>query len=323
MDLVVYALALPSALLLSSAWLLSPYVYFLDLLVSQQILIVWWCVLVVIIAGVFQRWRAALAVILLIALAGYPLVQNRMVIVPEVDFGSKPDGVVRIVSCNVNPQNEHWEHAVSDLLDLDADVVVLIEVPPDLSRTIRKQGWISDDSYTHWAHRFWVDQETSPGYILSRSPIEQVDLGLDPASAQQVLHVRVDHPSGGFIAGLIHPFSPRDRDRWAFGNRITRLQAQAVQQSYSEFGRPIVLGVDLNAGLAQDRARVLRSVGLRPSKPMTRVGGTFPSNTSVPDVLSLQIDDVWMLGDVRAHAWSTIDVLGSDHRAVVVDILLD
>lgn len=316
-------LALPSAVLLCGAWLFSSRVYYLDLIVSQQILIVWWCVFVLIVAVVFRRWRAAFAMPFLITLAAFPLVQSRTVLVPEVDFGSKSDDVVRFVSCNINPKSELWEHAAGDLLDLDADVVILLEVPPNLSRAIRRQGWIGNDAYTHWAHRYWVDQETSPGYVLSKWPIEQLDLGLDENSRQQILHVRVDHPDGAFIAGLIHPFSPRDRDRWAYGNDVTRLQARSAERTHHDTGLPMLFGVDLNAGIAQDRARVLRSAGLRPSKPLTRIGGTYPSNTSVPRVFTFQLDDVWVMGEVIIDAWSSIEVLGSDHRAVVVDVRFD
>ncbi len=259
----------------------------------------------------------------LITLAAFPLVQSRTVLVPEVDFGSKSDDVVRFVSCNINPKSELWEHAVGDLLDLDADVVILLEVPPNLSRAIRRQGWIGNDAYTHWAHRYWVDQETSPGYVLSKWPIKQLDLGLDENSRQQILHVRVDHPDGAFIAGLIHPFSPRDRDRWTYGNDVTRLQARSAERTHHDTGLPMLFGVDLNAGIAQDRARVLRSAGLRPSKPLTRIGGTYPSNTSVPRVFTFQLDDVWVMGEVIIDAWSSIEVLGSDHRAVVVDVRFD
>lgn len=259
----------------------------------------------------------------LTALAVFPLVQSRTVFAPDVDFGSKSDDVVRVVSCNINPKSELWENAVEDLLDLDADVVIVLEVPPNLSRKIRRQGWIGNDAYAHWAHRYWVDQETSPGYVLSRWPIEQLDLGLDAKSQQQILYVRIDHPDGAFVAGLIHPFSPRDRDRWVYGNDVTRLQARIAERTHHDTGLPIIFGVDLNAGFAQDRARVLRSAGLRPSKPMTRIGGTYPSNTSLPRALTLQLDDVWVIGDATIDAWSSIEVLGSDHRAVVVDIRFD
>jgi endonuclease/exonuclease/phosphatase (EEP) superfamily protein YafD len=317
---VVWYLALPSSVICACAWTISSGVFLVDLLISQQIWLAWWAVLMAVLSLGLRRWRLAAVHAVLCLLAFYPIAWGRTLMLPEVDFTVKQGDVVRVVSCNVNPKSTQWESAVQDLLELNADVVVLLEVPPDLTRLIRRQGWVGNEEYKYWVHRAWVDDETSPGYILSRWPIELAEPLPDPASAQHVLRVMVEHPSGPFIAGLMHPFSPRDRERWSYGNGVIEAQAAHTELANTETGLPQVLGVDLNAGLAQARARTLRAAGLRPSKPLTRIGGTFPVDKSMPGILTLQIDDVWTMGSLSVEAWSSIKVIGSDHRAIVVDL---
>ena len=55
------------------------------------------------------------------------------------------------------------------------------------------------------------------------------------------------------------------------------------------------------------------------SKPVFRMGGSFPMNTPVPAALRIQLDDIWSLGDVEPVGWEMIELKGSDHQAVIVD----
>ena len=50
-------------------------------------------------------------------------------------------------------------------------------------------------------------------------------------------------------------------------------------------------------------------------------GGSFPS--SLPAVLGLAIDGVYASPGVGVKSWRTIGSAGSDHRAVVVDLVLE
>ena len=315
--------AVPSAVISGFLWMISAHSYIVDLIVSQQPLLAWWSLAMLMLVCCCRRWRGALLVLGFCMLAFYPLVYTRTLLLPEVDSSAKAKGTIRIVSCNINPKSEQWERAAEELMKLDADVVILIEVPPDLTRLIRRQGWVGNQAYAQWAHRPWVDGETSPGFILSVWPIQRLSVDVDADSMQQVLHVRIDHPDGPFIAGLMHPFSPRDHDRWRYGNEVTRLQGHAANLTRSIAGLPMIFGVDLNAGPGQFRARMLRRAGLRQHKPLMRVGGSYPAGGNVPSALAVQLDDVWTLGSVHASAWSSIRVSGSDHRAVVVDLVVD
>jgi len=227
-----------------------------------------------------------------------------------------------VITCNINPKSTFWDEDLDALLNLDADVIVLIEVPPELNRRIRRFGRLDGTRYPHWVHREWVDQETSPGFILSRWPIEREDTGPDPHIAQHVLYARVQTPTEEVMVGLVHPLSPRSSDRWRQGNAAVELQAIAIEQTLERSGLPLLMGADLNATPAQWRARMLRSSGARMSKPLIRFGGSFPVGRGVPEVFKIQLDDVWYAGAVQPIAWEMIDLRGSDHRAVAVDFQL-
>ncbi|MGV6815337.1 MAG: hypothetical protein ACWA5W_10080, partial [Phycisphaerales bacterium] len=225
-------------------------------------------------------------------------------------------------SCNINPRNERWREDLDRLMGLGADVIVLLEVPPELSRGIRKYGLLEGGAYPYWAHRAWVDHETSPCFLLSRSPIDRLTVSSDQQARQNQLFTSLSFNGQTLIAGLAHPMSPRSEDRWRAGNRAIELQGDGVRQLLADGYSRILLSTDLNAGPAQYRARVLGKSGLSKSKPLMEVGGTFPSNSQTPRVLMVQLDDVWSAGSIVPIAWSSIEMRGSDHLAVVVDFEL-
>lgn len=255
-------------------------------------------------------------------LAFYPVARGRTLWLPGPDLDSKPRGVIRILSCNISPVNDNWQEAFGELMRLDADVVVLIEVPPPSTYKIDRHSWVGSEMYPYWQRRGWVRQKVSPCFVLSKWPMERLVEEGDPRSTPNILHMRIDHPDGAFVAGMMHPLSPRDSRRWAEGNAIIVAQGEEARRTHHETGLAVILGADLNAGPAQVRARTLGSLGLHKSKPLLRVGGSYPADRGVPAALELQLDDIWTLGAVRAQSWSSVEVLGSDHRAVVADFVI-
>lgn len=314
---MLWWLVLPSAIVSGVAWMGSSRVYYLDLLVSQQIWLAWWSVLLLAIALCTRRWRIAVLLIVSSVLAFYPIVYGRTMRLPEVDFTTKPEGVIRVVSCNINPENARYEEAMDSLTTIDADVIVLIEVPAELSRDIRNRGVLERTAYEHWAHRAWIDEITSPGFILSTVPIEVIQPDTDENIARHILRVRVAFGSHDVMIGLVHPVSPRTIERWRAGNSVIHHQASFGANLQSEHAAPTIIGADINAGPAQARSRVMRRSGFSMSKPLLQPGGTFPSGNA--GVFSVQLDDLWTKGAIDPIAWSKINIPGSDHFAVVCD----
>ncbi len=303
--------------------MLSGSIYALDLVLAHQLLLAWGVFACLLIGAAIRRWRWTALMMLMLVLALWPVVRGRTVSMPRIDFANKDTGVIRVITCNINPRNEGWEEDLDALMGLDADAIVLIEVPVQLSLGTRRRGWLDGTTYPQWLHRSWVDEQTSPGFILSRWPMEQFDSGPDAHSIQHVLHARVRTPAGDVVVGLLHPLSPRSNARWRQGNAAVETQTAAAARTLADTGLPLVIGADLNSTPAQWRARRLYKSGLRMSKPLLRVGGSFPAGRGVPEVMMIQLDDVWHAGAIRPIAWATIDLRGSDHRAVCVDFVLE
>lgn len=305
------------------AWILGGWLYWFDLVASQQMLIGWMAFALAGIGLSFRRWTVGAVCVALAIVSLYPVFTGRIWSLPRVDFEQKPDDVIRIVSCNINPLNEQWAEGVHRLLDLGADVVIVIELSPEMSRSIDHRNAIVDDRYPYRSYRMWVRERVSAGVVFSRWPIEQVTTTTSRSAQDSFHYRRVDHPSGSFIVGLLHPLSPRDNSRWEIGNQVIDGQAQLIEVAQSNTGLPMVVGADLNAGPAMARARTIRNSGMRMSKPAFRVNGSFPANSSVPAILRIQLDDIWSLGDITPVAWSVVDMPGSDHRAIVVDLMFN
>ena len=321
--ITLWCVLVPLCLLLSLGWVISAHVMMLDLLASMQAQL---SVIVALCLGVgvaLRRWRYSATVLLLLVFSLYPISVNRVYSLPGVDTTSPPgEGVLRVVSVNINPLNEQWSDDLSSLMELHADVIVVIEVPPSLNGAIRKHGLLENTRYPYWAHRKWVEFETSPGFILSRWPIERIETGPDQVLAQSALHVRVQAPAGDLLVCLLHPLSPRTKSRWILGNGVIDLQADAIVRAHETTGLPVLIGADLNSSPAQVRARTLRTRGIRQCKPLFRIGGSFPANQGLPDFFKVQLDDIWRLGGIEPVGWSAISVPGSDHDAVIADFVI-
>lgn len=302
----------------SLAWLAGSASMMLDLVATMQIQIVVVVCLLGCIVLCLRRWRAGCVLLVLAAAGAWPVVSGRTLTLPRIQYDHKPDGVLRVVSCNLRPENEHWEQAMRSLMDLDADLIILQEIPPELSRGVRLRGWLEGSAYPWYSIRGAVPGVVTQGLILSRHPLEDVDLGLDTEIEQHLLYAAVEHHTGRILAGQFHPRSPRSAADWRAGNEAIDMQLGALNAIDPD---RVVIGADLNSTPAQLRARRLRSSGLRLSKPLLRLGGSYPSGKGVPGVLTIEIDGIWTRG-MRAIAWDRIRVLGSDHRAIVTDFLV-
>ncbi len=301
------------------AWVAGQWIYWFDILASQQMLIGWVALSLggLIFAG--RRWIAGSICVVLALVSLYPVFVGRTLLLPKVDLDRKLDGVIRVVSFNIFPLNELWRTNFETILQYDADILVLLETHPELSRSIQKHNFLEATPYQSWGHRPWMDQETSSAFILSQWPTEIIQAKDDDGFRQHHLYMQVKSPLGNVVVGLMHPASPRTKSRWARGNRVIESQANVSRQIQIMTGAPVLVGADLNAGPAQLRARTLRKAGLRTSKPVLHPDGSFPANTSVPPVLRVQLDDVWSLGNIEPIAWKMVELVGSDHQAIIVD----
>lgn len=304
-------------------WMVGRWVYWFDVVASEQMVLSWIALVLWLIVLATRRWVASVVCALMVCASFYPLVTGRVWSLPAANLASKTDGLVRVVSCNLNPENTQWDESLKVLTALDADVIVLIEVPIDLNRSIRNSGLLSETNYPYWIHRFGVHDEASPGFIISRFPVEQVDINAIASSIEHSLYGKIKINNATVVIGMLHPPSPRSPKRWDQGNGEIETQMIASKIAQGDPGFPIIIGADLNAGYAQTRGVTMRSSGFKQSKPLLRFGGSYPANNRAFKALMVQIDDLWTRGSVEPVAWSAITVPGSDHLGIVVDFQID
>ena len=301
-------------------WLVSGWSYWLDLVATFQTAPV---VLAGMLGGLLvlvRRWRLAGVCAVGLGLGAWPLVAGRSLAVPGVDVGVPPAaGVVRVVSFNIGPESEVWEEDMRRVLGWHADAVVLLETPPTLWRLVSRDGGLRGDGWLS-EHRSFVEGLASPCYVLSRGSLERLALPGVEHAERDILLTRVGTGSGDLLVLAAHPHSPRTRSRWVIGNAMMRRTLDGVMPEAERLGLPLVMAADLNAGPASWRSRAARSAGLRMSKPLTGGWGTFAASWAGP--LRVQIDDVWVGPGVRVVGWSSLAPIGSDHRVVVADLVI-
>lgn len=301
------------------AWIIGRRVYWFDILTSQQMLISWVAFGFGVLVIIARRKRIGLFCIVLACLSVYPVLTGRNWMLDAVDLTSKPVGVLRVVSSNFFAQNEHWEHDLETLMLLDADIIVLMEAPPDINRGIQFRGML-DGSGWNWVARDPVAGYLSPSFILSPHLIERVSIPSVPNSHRDILLAKVTLPESTVLIAQGHPHSPRTNERWKMGNDFWDRTIFAITHEHARQDLPVILGADLNSAPAGVRSQRTRKAGLKTGKPIFGEWGSYPS--AWPALLRTHIDDVWTSDGARVIAWSSIELQGSDHRCIITDIEL-
>lgn len=226
-------------------------------------------------------------------------------------------GLVRVIQLNLNARgNDRQPEALAAIAASGADVVVVTEFGALIWSELRNPSALSE-AYPHFSYRDWVPNSVPGCLVLSKWPIERLEVppGLDH---EQVYLGRIDAPAGAFVVAQIAPHSPRSEVRWHRGNEITQAAARVLP--IAAVDGPVVLACDLNSTPMGVRSRMLRSAGLAPGKPVWEVGGTWPAG--IAGIAQLRLDDVWVSGGAEVTAWRTAAVPGSDHLWVEAHVRL-
>jgi endonuclease/exonuclease/phosphatase (EEP) superfamily protein YafD len=137
-----------------------------------------------------------------------------------------------------------------------------------------------------------------------------------PASAEQ-LRAALALPGGGELGvAAVHPFPPLSAQRVADWQDVLRKLPDP-----DEGGRPNILAGDFNATLDHRDLRRVLARGYTDAADATGDGlrTTFPSVRSLPPIA---IDHVLVPESIRVRSVRYFAVSGSDHRALVVELLL-
>jgi endonuclease/exonuclease/phosphatase (EEP) superfamily protein YafD len=257
-----------------------------------------------------RRWRFGLLALALAAVNAVPLLPYWLP-AGAAESAPGPHGPsLRVMSCNVLVTNEEHARVAEAVRSASPDVVGFIEVTPAWDAALAAL------LLTEYPHAIREPRQGSFGLVLmSRLPLRRAEV-LVGRNGRPSIRVQVDR--GGAIDVLLaHPPPPMSARRWLDRNG----QLWDVAKTAAAGAVPLLVVGDLNctAGSPAFRA-LLRDGGLRDS----RLGrGLQPS---WPDLVlpfpQLAIDHALVTPGLVVLGRRTVGGLGSDHRAIVVDVAL-
>lgn len=276
-------------------------------------------------AGIALKFRRAGATAMLAGLVTV-LVAALFASVPAMQEvgASGPGGMARV---RVVSYNAHSNHSLGDdafatwLLRQDADLVCIVDPPtnfPDDAPLIREAFPYAA------APQYGMDW---PILWLSRTPLESVELVpyAEPTKfsvpARRTLRVTVNDGAEVLFTGM-YPRSPRNYTYWRQSVRSVNVDSDVIRRwlaQRSPGSPPLIIAGDFNSTPTGRTHSIMLTSGLRPWSPAFGAG-TFPS--WLPRWAALPLDRVWASGDVQMSRWEIGPAFKSDHRPIVVDLLV-
>lgn len=260
-------------------------------------------VVVAVFALLAQRYTSAIvAVAALLAnlLIAWPWLQN-----PTPAEANGPR--LKVLLFNVYYYNGKLSEVARLVREVDADIVVLLEVIPELRPQL-------DPIADTFAHRLesW-QRRNEDALILSRFPLEDITAELPPpghrrpASAARI--TIGERKLTLFAAHLSLPPLLEGRAR-------QMREMSEIAETINGITGPRLLVGDFNAstwGAVITQARAFADLDV-----LTGVGGTWPA--FLPRDLGIPIDHMLASRDLVFVSRTLIDMPGSDHRAVLAEI---
>ncbi|HZW10463.1 MAG TPA: endonuclease/exonuclease/phosphatase family protein [Phycisphaerales bacterium] len=270
-------------------------------------------------ALIARRRRLACAYALGAALAGAGLLAPARA--PRSRDPASANATLRVMVLNARSASSGARATADAILAAEPDVAVILETPAELF------GFLREGSELRALMPFgWVPPSAGPGFtvVLTRWAQRGGPDWSGDASATFADGVRamiVDRPSGAFCMLVLHPDSPRSAGRWRRGNRLIEHAVGVVAERLRPTGLPILIAGDLNASPPSWRSRRLcAAAGVRRAKPLLVPAGTWPAPSFWP--LRVAIDDVLASPGVAVSSWRTAAIPGSDHSAVVAELVM-
>jgi len=268
-------------------------------------------VLAVLLFAVSRRWvLAALAMVIAVAAVAGPL---QFYYPPGSAEETRPYVAVRVVTANLR-------HGLADaqfLIDLaraNADLISVQELTLPEAQRLAQTG-----IGAHFPYSVLLPAEGAGGAaIWSRYPIEELDLK-HPEVGMITARLRIPGVRLDPVFANVHIGAPfaNPIDEWR--NSMEFLGHALDELSSTAAGSAVIVAGDFNATPDIENYRRLLADGYADAVQQSGAGfdPTFPSDRWYPP--SIPIDHVLLNGATAATS-HTVDVPGSDHRAVVLTV---
>lgn len=230
-----------------------------------------------------------------------------------------PHAEIRVLAANIRLGQADADSFVA-MAQNNTDVITVAELTPEAVERFRAAG--IDTVFRH-SHLLPAPDAAGIG-IWSRYPLRVLAAPrhrgvLMPAARLRVPGVRFDP-----VLASVHVFSPvADRQNTVDGWRNEMACAKAQLDDFAAAAGPgaVIIGGDFNSTPDVRQFRDLLTDGYRDAVAETGSGfaPTFPSDTWYPPVIA--IDHV-LVRRAAATSVRTVEVKGSDHRALLVSVRL-
>lgn len=214
---------------------------------------------------------------------------------------------LRLLLANVRAENRAIARIQAMIDDSAADLVVLLEVTPELAAHLES-----------WAGRYPYRQ-TMPRNdyfgiaLLSRLPFQKAEVVTLSAAGLPSIIAELGDGKQRFTLIGTHPLPPVSAAAAADRNAQFAALAMRARQTHT----PLVLAGDLNTSpWSPWFARLLRDSGLRDSADGRGLHSSWPAGWPL---LWIPIDHVLVSTDIRIQDRRTGADFGSDHYPVIVD----
>lgn len=237
---------------------------------------------------------------------------------PEVPSASDRE-TTRLVVANLRIENDKHEEVAALLRELDADILVLLEIDDRWHRALADVG-------AQLEHRSEKIKDDGLGIALwSRHPLPEAEIEFLASDDRPSIHVRVQLPDGQVVNVVaLHPTPPGlqtpgpgradSRERDAELVQVARQVADDQQE-------PWVVAGDFNDVAWSHTTRLFRRIsGLNDPRIGRSLLNTYHANHPL---LRYPIDHVFVSDGFSIGGLQRRRVPGSDHFAVIADLVLD
>ena len=213
-----------------------------------------------------------------------------------------------VAAGNLAMTNGRLDDAAAALLDLDADVLVVLELTPAAEAAMSGKGVLE-----RYPFRAVDAREGAFGSaIYSRYAVKESQV-LDVAG-HPMMQATIDLPTGETTLVAVHTMQPLS------SLSVLREQLKALDRLAHRGDRPIILAGDFNATTQHAAFRALMDGGIKDAHRASGRGRarSWPADSRVPPFAL--IDHVLTSDDFSVTGTREADIPGSDHRAVVAEL---
>jgi endonuclease/exonuclease/phosphatase (EEP) superfamily protein YafD len=213
-----------------------------------------------------------------------------------------------VAAANIGPDHDDVAATSADLLDLGADVLVVVELTQPSMEGLHAAG--VDEQYPY------AVEDARPGTrgsaIYSRYPMRA--RGVEELGGARMARATVELPGGAVTVVAVHTTQP------LASLRALRDQLERLGTLVEEIDGPVVLAGDFNATRQHQPFRELLDTGLTDAHLATGRGwsATWPAGHRFPPFAL--IDHVLVSGELSVASAGEVTITGTDHRAVVAEV---